>query len=205
MSWHGKSNRCRKQHRKSKLWKLSRSEPERMNSLKTDTRWDSCSCGCAPGLCNRFPKQHRRNRSWTRSEPNFPRNCSPSSHSDKSKNGYALCNTIWFRRSRRNRIPSHRYSRSRLPTGCKIYRTYTCHRNWLPHNRNRRICRLHRSQDCPNKRYRYRRSWLRHSRSHRKPPSHCNPDWIYRRCTLNNCCKKHSHRYRTCRKRHSRD
>ena len=119
--------------------------------------------------------------------------------------GYALYSTVLFRRNRRNKIPSHRCSRSRLPTGCKTYRTYTCHRNWSPHNRNRKICRLRHNPDCPNKRCRYRRSWSRHIRSHRKPPSHCNPGWIYRTYTLNNCCKKHSHRCRTCRKRHSRD
>ena len=195
MSWHGKSNRCRKQRRKSKPWKLSRSELERMNSLKTDTRWDSCSCGYVPGLCNRFPKQHRKNRSWTRSEPNFPRNCSPSSHWDKSKNECALYSTVWFRRSRQNRRMFRTHIRSRLPPEYKTCRTCTCHRNWSPHNRNRRTCRLHRSQDYPNKRYRYRRSWSRHIRSHRKPPSHCNPGWIYRTYTLNSCCKTHSHMY----------
>ena len=129
----------------------------------------------------------------------------PGTRWDKSKNGYALYSTVWYRRSRRNRIPSRRYSRSRLPTEYKTYKMCTCHRNWLLHNRNRRICRLHRSQDCPNKRYRYRRSWLRHIRSHRKPPSHCNPGCLYRTCTLNNCCKTRSRRCRICRKRHSRD
>ena len=88
---------------------------------------------------------------------------------------------------------------------CKTCRTCTYRRNWSPRNRNRRTCRLHRSQDYPNKKYRYRRSWSRHIRSHRKPPSHCNPGWIYRTCTSNSCCKTHSHRCRTCQRRHSRD
>ena len=95
-------SRFRRFYRRSRLWQLCRSEPEMTNSL-TDTRRDRNSCGYERELSNKFPKQRRRNKSWKQSEPNHPRNWSPSirSGSCKSENVLLCSKTrIWHRRNR---------------------------------------------------------------------------------------------------------